>query len=149
MQLTKHFKLEEFLVSQTAVRNDIDMTPTPEVFKRLQALAINIFEPLRVHAGRAIIISSGYRPPALNRAIGSGDGSQHTKGEAGDFNILRVSPANTCRMIIAMRLPFDQLILEFGRWVHVSYKYGGPQRGEVLTAVKQNGKTKYLPGLSE
>lgn len=147
MQLTKHFSLDELCVSQYATRRGIDMTPPPQAKVALIALAENILEPLRVQANRPIIVSSGYRSPEVNRAIGGSATSQHCKGEAADIVLPRVSAYTLAKMIQAMGLPFDQLILEFGRWVHVSHKAFGEQRGQVLTAVHKDGHAQYLTGL--
>lgn len=150
MQLSKHFTLAEMCVSQYATRRGIDNTPNGEQRIALAALVTNILEPLREQANRPVIVSSGFRCVPVNTGIGGSPSSQHCKGEAADFNILRVSPYTACKMIVAMDLPFDQLILEFGRWVHVSHKPFGDQRGQVLTAVRRSdGSVDYLPGLHQ
>jgi zinc D-Ala-D-Ala carboxypeptidase len=97
-----------------------------------------------------IIISSGYRGKALNKAIkNASTTSQHCRGEAIDIN--QGNSKVTNKMVfeyIKSNLPFDQLIYEFGNdvepdWVHVSYSSSKNQRSQVLRAVKVNGKTKY------
>lgn len=147
MQLTKHFTIAELCLSSYAVRHDIPNLPNAAQRNALGLLATNILEPLRVRAGRSLIVSSGLRVAAVNKAVGGSSTSQHKDGEAADFTILRMSPYTTCQMIMAMGLPFDQLIHEFGQWVHVSHNSNRPQRGQVLTAVKRAGRTAYLPGL--
>lgn len=142
----KHFKLSEFCQSATARAHGIDMTPTPAVKANIEALVKNILDPLREKLGKAIAVTSGHRPPALNKIIaGSAKNSQHTTGEAADIVVAGMPPKQVCEAIIREGLPFDQLIMEFGRWTHVSF--GPRNRRQVLTAKTVNGKTVYIPGL--
>ena len=85
--MTPHFSLNEFTRSQTASRLGIDNTPPDRVKKNLKLLAEAVLEPVRSHFGKPVRISSGYRSLALNDAVGSKSSSQHTKGEAADFEI--------------------------------------------------------------
>lgn len=147
MKISKHFTLDEFLQSQTAKRHGIDMTPSSEIVANLSALAVNVLDPLRVHAKCPIIISSGFRPPELNRRVGGSSTSQHMDGEASDNKATKVTPYNLCQMAIRLKLPFDQLIYEYGAWMHASYKRNGPQRGQVLTYKMVAGKTMKYTGL--
>lgn len=147
MNISKHFRLEEFLRSEYATRHNINMTPPAVVRNNLTALAVNVLDPLRDRARCPIVVTSGYRPVLLNTKIGGSNTSQHVFGEAADIIATKINPYNLCKMIIDAKLPFDQLIYEFGEWTHVSFKARGPQRGQVLTAKKVNGQTKYLSGL--
>lgn len=155
MKLSEHFNLSEFQVSETAARRGIDMTVPPELIPRLVAWCENIGEPVRRHFG-PVVLSSGYRPPKLNRIIGGSDSSQHTLAEAGDFEVPGVSNVAVAQWI-ARNCKFDQLILEFvtqgvphSGWVHASYR-AGKNRMQTLTArrVRKLGvmRTVYLPGL--
>lgn len=144
-KLSKNFTLEEFLVSQTAERNDIDMTPPPEVVENLQRLVTTCMQPLRDRVRRSIFISSGYRPEMLNVLIGGSKTSQHRFGRACDFKVVRQTPYDTVKLVQEMELPFDQVIHEFGRWVHLGI--AEEPRSQVLTAGRMDGKTVYLPGL--
>lgn len=142
----KHFTLGEFLVSGTAKRLGIDMNPPPPVQANIEALVHNVLDPLRSRVGRAIFVSSGWRPEKLNNAIGGSVTSQHLSGEAADITVQGMKPVDVCKMIIEMGLPFDQLIQEHGEWVHVSF--GPRNRRQVLTASRnRSGKTVYTPGL--
>ena len=144
-KLSPNFSLNEFTFSQTAVRHGIDNTPSPEVAARLVKTAHGM-ELIRAYLGnRAIRISSGLRVLALNRKIGSKDTSQHVTGEAADFTVAGLTPREVVTKIAASTIAFDQLILEFDEWVHVSFN-DNPRR-QVLTAKKINGKTVYLPGI--
>lgn len=144
IQLTKNFHLDEFLVSQTAARNGISMDPPLEVEDNLRQLCVDILQPLRDVTDRPIFISSGYRPPQLNVLVGGSTTSAHMSGEAADFTVSGQSPLESARIIRDMKLPYDQLILEFGRWVHASIA-----RRQELTASLVDGKTKYDFGLLE
>lgn len=139
--LGKHFTLDEFIQSQTAVRKGIDNTPTDEVTANLEALVRNILDPLRERIGQAITISSGYRSPALNQAVGGAKNSQHLTGEAADINCPAIGQARLFDVVRASGLPFDQLIDEFGAWVHVSF--GIKDRREILIARRVEGKVQY------
>jgi hypothetical protein len=126
MNLSPHFSLEELVASNEAARRGIDNSPTPEALAALKRTALGL-ETVRMRLGGApIIISSGYRCQALNRAIGSKDTSQHLLGEAADFICPRFgSPAHIVSVLKDSDVPYDQLILEFahsgGGWVHVSF----------------------------
>lgn len=87
MQLTEHFTLSEFVRSETAERNHINNTPSQEVVDNLRALCRNVLEPARVAFGEPIYITSGYRCPALNKAVGGKITSQHLRGEAADLQV--------------------------------------------------------------
>ena len=150
MQLSKNFSLRELTRSQTAIRKGIKNEPDQEQLMNLVALTVKILQPCRDKFG-AISINSGLRVLELNKAIGSGDKSQHIKGEAADFETYSISNAELAEWIKNNRC-FDQLILEYpGKdardgWVHCSYNRMG-NRMQVLTAVKENGKTVYKKGL--
>jgi len=145
MRLSKNFTLEEFLVSDYAERHDIDMTPPDWIVDNLQALVTGCLQPLRDEVGAGIYISSGFRPLALNAAIGGSGTSAHMKGGAADLKVARQSPFDTCELIVAMGLPFDQVIHEFGRWVHLGV--ADILRAEQLTAYRKDGRTRYSPGI--
>ena len=138
MSLSRHFTLQEFIASDTAARKGIDNSPTPEIEAALAFTAAGI-ERVRAALGNLPIhINSGYRCPKLNAAIGGQPSSQHTKGEACDF----ICPAFGTPYEVAVELAacvpeigFDQLILEFCQWVHVSF-VEGPARGMILTIDK-------------
>jgi len=144
-QLSNNFYLIEFTRSQTAIRKGIDNQPnTPEI-QNLIRLCNAVLQPLRVALGFPIHISSGYRCPFLNAAIGGARSSQHQYGKAADVD----HPTKNKEIFdyIKNYLTFDQLIWEFGNkerpdWVHVSYDT--QNRGQVLKAFRdEKGKTKY------
>ncbi len=153
MKLSKNFSLNELTKSQTAIRMGIDNTPDTEQLVNLAVLVQQVLQPCREQFG-SISINSGLRVLKLNQAIGSSDKSQHTKGEAADFEAYSISNRRLAEWI-EEKLDFDQLILEYpgpdprDGWVHCSYKRDGGNRKQVLTAVKEGGKTVYKKGLKE
>lgn len=151
MKLSEHLELAEVIRSESAKRRGISNIPTEEHIKNLKLIAENVFEPIRANFRQPIRISSGYRSQALNAAIGGAMRSQHSSGEALDIDMEGSALSNKEIFIfIKDKLNFDQLIWEFGNknepdWVHVSYKANGQQRKQVLRAIKEQGKTKYIP----
>lgn len=147
MQLSPHFTLAEMTRSQTAIRNGLSNDAPVWAVPKLQAVCLNILEPVRAHFGRPITPLSGWRGPAVNAAVGGANTSQHTKAEAVDFVVPGVSNLEVCQWMLA-NLNYDQLIYEFGEggWVHCSWK-ASPFRNQELTARRVGGKTVYLPGI--
>lgn len=151
MQLSEHLSLAEVTRSETAKRKGISNMPTEAHLANFKLLAEKVFEPLRMHFGKPIHISSGYRSDALNKAIGGSKTSQHCSGEAIDIDMDGSAHGITNKMVfdyIKDNIEFDQLIWEFGTstnpdWVHVSYESSGRQRKQILRAVKKNGSTVY------
>jgi zinc D-Ala-D-Ala carboxypeptidase len=151
VRLSKNFSLQEYTKSQTATRQGLDNTPNEEHLASATALFENVVQKVRDHFG-VTVINSGYRGPALNTAVGGSSNSQHCKGEAVDIECPGTSNYDVAKWI-EDNLDFDQLILEFitlgipdSGWVHVSYKSEG-NRKQSLTAMKEDGKTVYKPGL--
>jgi len=144
MRLTAHFTLEEFVISQYAVRFNVDNTPSDEVVDNLRALA-SYLEDLRALIGQAIVISSGYRCAVLNSATGGARGSAHLTGYAVDIlSPAFGTPLSLCRAVVSLDQPFDQVIHEYGRWTHVSID--PKMRRQQLTICSGTG---YRSGLLE
>lgn len=151
MQLSKNLSLAEMIRSESAKRLGLSNMPTQQHLDSMKKLAINIFQPIREHFSIPIHVSSGYRSEELNKKMkGASKTSQHCKGEAMDIDMdgTTVSNAQIFNWI-KDNLVFDQLIWEFGTeanpdWVHVSYNANGPQRKQILKAIKKNGKTSYI-----
>lgn len=144
MRLSEHFTLEEMLVSETAWRMGINNTPTDSVIANLKRLAERL-EQVRAIFQKPMIITSGYRCPQLNEAIGGAKNSAHMYGRAADFIIPALgSPSNIAYRITKYpNVVFDQLIYE-GTWVHFGIaEEGVDDRREILTAVRGG----YVPGL--
>ena len=147
--ISKHISDKEGVYSTTAMRRNIDNTPTDDHLHFMQIIAEEIFEPLRTYVGGPIKINSFYRSPELNTAIGGSKTSQHCKGQAMDIDDTFGRCTNAeMYWFIKQRLNFDQMIWEFGDdknpdWVHVSYVSEEQNRNRCLQAYKENGKTKY------
>jgi hypothetical protein len=146
--MTQSFSIKELTYSDTAIRLGIDNTPTDEILINLQNVVQFILEPVSNNFDSQIVITSGYRSPALCQAIGSSATSQHAFGMAVDFEILGI-PNKEVSDWIVNHLDFDQCILEFWKpeqpnsgWVHCSYKTSG-NRKMYLKAYKGNGRTIY------
>lgn len=129
--LSEHFSLAELTASQTAARRGIDNTPTPEVMARLRNTAAQMERVRTLLGGKVITVSSGYRSPKLNAAVGGAKTSAHLTGDAVDFNCFSFdSPLAVCRVLANSDLKFDQIIEE-GTWVHISFD--PRMRRQVLT----------------
>lgn len=145
MDLSTHFSLQEFTASQTAARLGLDNKAPQSVMRALLRTATGL-EGVRTLLCAPIIISSGYRSPEVNKAIGGAPSSQHVKGEAVDFICPGYgSPLKICKAIVASGIKFDQLIQE-GQWVHISFS--DANRREVLTASFGPGGATYSQGLA-
>lgn len=155
MRLSPHFHLSEFTRSQTATRRGLDNTPSLLVIENLRTLCNEVLEPVRVHFDRPVIVSSGYRSPVVNSAVGGSDSSQHCHGQAADIEIPGVSNVDLANWIWRT-LYYDQLILEFytpgvpdSGWVHVSWCE--PCRNQELTARRIGSwgrtRTEYVAGI--
>jgi hypothetical protein len=150
MELSKSFTLNELTKSQEATRLGIDNTPSEEHTKNLKILCKNILQPIRDFYGMPVSVSSGYRSAALCEAIGSSSKSQHTKGQAADFEIFGITNKDLADWITT-NLDYDQCILEFWNpnepnsgWVHCSYNSTG-NRKQYLRASKINNVVMYYP----
>ena len=149
MQLSKNLSLKEVIKSATAIKKGISNEPTKDHLENLKAVAENIFQPLRDYFGVPIAVTSGYRSASLNRIIGGSSTSQHCKGEAIDLDADVYGNLTNAAIFGYLKdyTDFDQLIWEFGdeenpAWVHCSYTRG-KNRGELLVAYKDSGKTRY------
>lgn len=128
MKLSKYFSLRELTFSKIAEDNDIDNTPTPDALETLKYTASQL-DKVRELLGRPVNISSGYRCLQVNRRLGSKDTSQHLKGEAVDFKCeLFGNPRAVFEAIRKSDIQFDQLIVEFNSWVHISFVKNGGRR---------------------
>lgn len=146
MQLSQNFTLAELTRSDTALRFGLDNTPNQRAIAAMRALCLNVLQPLRDHFSVPVTISSGYRSRRVNQKIkGSSANSQHMFGEAVDFNVMGTPPAQIFDWIVfAGVVDFDQCILEFNRWVHVSYTERRPNRRRANNATRnRRGRVLY------
>lgn len=151
MKLSEHLTIKEVTKSATATRLGISNEPTIAHLEALKCVARDIFEPVRKHFNVPIAVTSGYRSKELNDAIKGSPRSQHCHGQALDIDADVYGGVTNAEVFhyIKNHLNFDQLIWEFGTdeepaWVHVSHVgNGASNRGEVLKAYKDSGRTKY------
>lgn len=133
----KYFSIEELCASDIAERKKIDNTPNADARLRMQRLIEQLLDPIRAAWGGPITVNSGYRSPALNKAVRGVSNSQHMKGEAADITV--GSAGDNKRLFDkivelqqAGKIAFDQLIDESNySWLHISFKSVG-NRNEVL-----------------
>lgn len=149
MMLSKSFALSEFVVSQTAARRGIDNTPPVAAVAELRRLADHVLQPLRDALQRPIVVSSGYRSPVLNSAVGGASSSAHMRGQAADITVPGVPVVEVARAILRLDLPVDQVIDEFGQWVHVAVAPTGtvPRRQQLTARRGADGRTVYSKGI--
>lgn len=122
MKLSTHFTLAEFTTSQEAERRGISNEPSPEDLARLKRTADGLEQVRALLGGVPIVISSGYRTPKLNAMVGGARNSQHMTGQAADIIVPGFGPPKVVADAIrGSEIQYDQLILEFGRWVHISF----------------------------
>jgi hypothetical protein len=148
MQLSENFTLNELIYSDTAIRKSISNDPNEEQINNLKLLCKNILEPVRGNFNSPVIINSGYRSPEVCLAVGSTIKSQHTKGQAADFEIVGTANKDLADWIVS-NLDYDQCILEFWNekepnsgWVHCSYS-SSDNRKQYLKAQRIDGKIVY------
>ena len=136
----KYFTIAELTKSETAERKGIHNIPLTEHKANLTTLVNKVLDPLREAYGKPIVVTSGYRSPMLNKAVGGVATSQHCQGEAAD-----IVPMDRNDMLKLFELAkaltdFDQLINEkpdkngVPTWIHISYS-SNVNRKQVLTIV--------------
>ena len=130
----KYFTLTELTRSATARRLGIDNTPSPDARAALTQLVDNVLDPLREAWGAPLYVTSGYRCPALNRAVGGVPHSQHILGQAADVTTGTIDGNRRLwQLLQSLKLPVDQVINEHGfRWLHISY---GPRNRRHFFAI--------------
>lgn len=154
MKLSENFWLSEFLRSNTAARMGRKVEADEAIVDNLRNLCVNVLQPARdalttIHPGIRLIVTSGYRPQWLNKAVGGAMNSDHMRGCAADV-ILSGEPEgfellDAAQAIRDAGVKFDQLILEGGEWLHLSWR--PIPRQETLTA-RFGERTTYERGLA-
>lgn len=143
--LSRHFHLEQLLHSDTALERGIDNSPDATALANLRELAAGL-DRVQDLLGHPLNITSGFRCPALNAAVGGVATSQHCQGLAADFDCPEFgTPMDIALAIARSDIEFDQCIMEFGRWVHLSFA-AAPRR-RLLTIY--SGAEGYREGLFE
>ena len=119
-QLTANFSLEELTRSEAADRNGWDNTPNAQEIENLKRLAALLQQVKTAVGGKPVMINSGFRSKQVKDSVGSKDTSQHRLGCAADIRVPGMKPREVVEACIAAGVPFDQIILEFDSWTHVS-----------------------------
>jgi zinc D-Ala-D-Ala carboxypeptidase len=138
MNLSEHFTLDEATYSETAVRLGIINQPSPEQLENMKKAAAGL-EQLRAVTG-PLRINSWLRLPEVNVAVGGSKVSSHMDGWAIDVSSIKMTPIELCHKVEEMGIKFDQMIHEFGRWMHISF--APEMRQQKLTIFKPEGKYK-------
>lgn len=120
MNLSPNFTLEELTRSETAARNGWDNTPNEQELENLKRLALLLQDVKAAVGGKPVMINSGFRSKLTNDAVGSNDRSQHRLGCAADLRVPGMTPRQVVEACIAANVQFDQIILEFDAWTHIS-----------------------------
>lgn len=148
-RLSPNFSLAELTVSQAADRAGLRNVPVGTALDNLARLAHFLEQVRGLLFHSPILVSSGFRSPAVNNLIGGAHLSAHTKGLAADFIAPKYGrPKAIAEAIRDSALPFDQVIFE-GTWVHVAIPEAGKTpRRECLTAQFRGGMpVHYLRGI--
>lgn len=133
--LGRYFRLSEFTRSSTAAAQGIDNTPSSTVQAALRALVNAVLDPVREAVGKPVNVTSGYRSPALNSAVGGQPDSQHIQGEAADIMVDGMTATQLADRIDQAGIVYDQLITykSAGKpHVHVSWDAGRAPRRQRL-----------------
>ena len=119
MNLSPNFTLAELTVSEIAARLSLDNTPNATEVANLVRVA-DLLEQVRAIVKKPILVNSAFRSKPVNDAVGSRDTSQHRLGCAADIRVPGLTPKQVVQACIDAKLPFDQIIEEFGSWTHIS-----------------------------
>jgi hypothetical protein len=130
--LTPNFTLEEFTLSQTAARKGLPNVPSPHGQEHANLIRLaKVMETVRALLDdNPVLISSGYRSPKVNAAVGGSKTSAHMSGLAVDFTAPGFgTPRDICKALEPhMReLGVDQLIHEYDTWVHLGLSADAPR----------------------
>ena len=140
MRLSDHFTLIEFTRSQTASRHGIDNTPNEEQLENLKTLAKGLEDVRTKLDNNPINISSGFRCQDLNDRLGSKRTSRHILGLAADFTCDRYDSVGRVFEVLAdSSIEFDQLILEYDSWIHISFPKKGDKAKRQVLIIDKNG----------
>ena len=138
MNLSDHFTLDEATYSETAVRLGINNQPSTLQLENMKFAASQL-EKIRELTG-ALKINSWLRLPDVNVAVGGSKISSHMDGWAIDVGSSKYTPIELCHLVEQSGIKFDQMIHEFGRWMHISF--APEMRQQKLTIYRPENKYK-------
>lgn len=143
--LSEHFNWGEALFSQTAQEKDLDNTPDDEAREAIKATALGMEAIRSLLGGKPIKVTSWYRSPDVNKAVGGSATSDHMSGWSVDFKAYHMDSRTAARIIRDSPLMFDQLILYPGEdRLHIGFS--PKNRREVMTKSKASTYAKGLDG---
>lgn len=119
-----NFKISELVYSDTAAKYNINNMPDINSLDNMLDLIAYCLQPIRDKLKKPMIITSGYRCPEVNKIVGGATNSQHLRGQAVDFKVNGMTPAQLVFQISVMGIEYDQLINEYDKWVHISFNKG-------------------------
>lgn len=138
-QFTKNFSYDELIASATAKRLGLDNTPNEQEKEKLRKLAEDVLQPIRDAWRSPIVVNSGFRSEAVNKAVGGAKNSQHRLGEAADISIGGKERNKKLfnfinKLIQKGTIKVGQLIDEYNySWIHVSLpRTNGKPNNQVL-----------------
>lgn len=131
MKLSKNFSLQELVASSTASKYGIKNTPNAEQLQNLKNLAEQILQPIRDAWDSPIVVSSGFRCPALNKKVNGAKNSDHIYGAAADIHTVADTISENKKLwdlIIKLKnegkINCRQIINEYNyNWIHVSINH--------------------------
>lgn len=126
-----NFTITELVKSDTAEGAGLDNTPDINSLDNLLELIFYVLQPLRDKLGKPIIITSGFRSAKVNELVGGVSNSQHLYGQACDFTVTDMTPAQLVEFVKNSGVEFDQCVNEYDQWTHISYNKGN-NRKQVL-----------------
>lgn len=126
-----NFKISELIYSETAVKNNINNMPDINSLDNMLELIVYCLQPIRDKLQKPMVITSGYRNPQVNKLVGGVSNSAHLYGQAVDFTVSGMTPAQVVDFIKKSGVEYDQLINEYDKWTHISY-VKGKNRKQVL-----------------
>jgi zinc D-Ala-D-Ala carboxypeptidase len=140
-----NFSLDELTFSETATRKGIDNTPSDDVLDNLYKTAMEMENVRELLNNNPILISSGYRCLELNTLLGSKPTSAHTRGLACDFTCPKFGdPDDIVDAIFRSDIFYDQIILEFDKWVHIAFPANGESARKKALIINKKGTMIYL-----
>ena len=119
-----NFSMSKLIYSETAIKHNINNMPDIDSLDCMLNLIYYCLQPIRDKLKKPMIESSGYRNYLVNKLVGGAGNSQHTRGQALDFTVPGMSVPNVINFINKTGIEYDQLINEYGKWVHISFVKG-------------------------
>ena len=141
-RLTEHFTLEELTFSETAQKHKIDNTPNSKQYRNLLNLAV-FLEKVRAYVSSPLVISSGFRSEEVNALVGGRKKSDHLDGRAADTKCSRIPIKQYFELLADSDLAYDKIIIEYGRWVHISIPEEGKTARRLKLIIEANGERAY------